>query len=67
MRENRNKTNKKYFKGNEKYIIVDLTYEIEDEKIIKEKFNILDRCMNNLSYNTSIHEAVSIIRTIFKD
>lgn len=67
MRENRIKTNKKYFKGNEKYIIVDLTYEIEDEKIIKEKFNILDRCMNNLSYNTSIHEAVSIIRTIFKD
>ena len=67
MRENRIKINKKYFKGNEKYIIVDLTYEIEDEKIIKEKFNILDRCMNNLSYNTSIHEAVSIIRTIFKD
>lgn len=67
MRENRIKINKKYFKGNEKYIIVDLTYETEDEKIIKEKFNILDRCMNNLSYNTSIHEAVSIIRTIFKD
>lgn len=67
MKENRIKINKKYFKGNEKYIIVDLTYEIEDEKIIKEKFNILDRCMNNLSYNTSIHEAVSIIRTIFKD
>ena len=67
MRENRIKINKKYFKGNEKYIIVDLTYEIEDEKIVKEKFNILDRCMNNLSYNTSIHEAVSIIRTIFKD
>ena len=67
MRENRIKINKKYFKGNEKYIIVDLTYEIEDQKIIKEKFNILDRCMNNLSYNTSIHEAVSIIRTIFKD
>lgn len=67
MRENRIKINKKYFKGNEKYIIVDLTYETEDEKIIKEKFNILDRCMNNLSYNTSIYEAVSIIRTIFKD
>lgn len=67
MRENRIKINKKYFKGNEKYIIVDLTYETEDEKIIKEKFNILDRGMNNLSYNTSIHEAVSIIRTIFKD
>lgn len=67
MRENRIKINKKYFKGNEKYVIVDLTYETEDEKIIKEKFNILDRCMNNLSYNTSIHEAVSIIRTIFKD
>ena len=67
MKENRIKINKKYFKGNEKYIIVDLTYETEDEKIIKEKFNILDRCMNNLSYNTSIHEAVSIIRTIFKD
>lgn len=67
MRENRIKINKKYFKGNEKYIIVDLTYETEDEKIIKEKFNILDRCINNLSYNTSIHEAVSIIRTIFKD
>ena len=67
MRENRIKINKKYFKGNEKYIIVDLTYETEDEKNIKEKFNILDRCMNNLSYNTSIHEAVSIIRTIFKD
>ena len=32
MRENRIKTNKKYFKGSEKYIIVDLTYEIEDEK-----------------------------------
>lgn len=67
MKENRIKINKKYFKGNEKYIIVDLTYEKEDEKIIKEKFNILDRGMNNLSYNTSIHEAVSIIRTIFKD
>lgn len=67
MRENRIKINKKYFKGNEKYIVVDLTYETEDEKIIKEKFNILDRCMNNLSYNTSIYEAVSIIRTIFKD
>lgn len=67
MRENRIKINKKYFKGNEKYIIVDLTYETEDEKIIKEKFNILDRGMNNLSYNTSIYEAVSIIRTIFKD
>ena len=67
MRENRIKINKKYFKGNEKYIFVDLTYETEDEKIIKEKFNILDRCMNNLSYNTSIYEAVSIIRTIFKD
>lgn len=67
MRENRIKINKKYFKGNEKYIVVDLTYETEDEKIIKEKFNILDRGMNNLSYNTSIHEAVSIIRTIFKD
>ena len=67
MRENRIKINKKYFKGNEKYIIVDLTYETEDEKIIKEKFNILDRGMNNISYNTSIHEAVSIIRTIFKD
>lgn len=67
MKENKIKINKKYFKGNEKYIIVDLTYETEDEKIIKEKFNILDRCMNNLSYNTSIHEAVSIIRTIFKD
>lgn len=67
MRENRIKINKKYFKGNEKYIIVDLTYETEDEKIIKEKFNILDRCMNNLSYNTSIYEAISIIRTIFKD
>lgn len=67
MRENRIKINKKYFKGNEKYIIVDLTYETEDEKIVKEKFNILDRGMNNLSYNTSIHEAVSIIRTIFKD
>ena len=67
MRENRIKINKKYFKGNESYINVDLTYETEDEKIIKEKFNILDRCMNNLSYNTSIYEAVSIIRTIFKD
>lgn len=67
MRENRIKISKKYFKGNEKYINVDLTYETEDEKIIKEKFNILDRCMNNLSYNTSIYEAVSIIRTIFKD
>lgn len=67
MRENRIKINKKYFKGNEKYIIVDLTYETEDEKIIKEKFNILDRCMNNLSYNTSIYEAVSIIRTIFRE
>ena len=67
MRENRIKINKKYFKGNEKYIIVNLTYETEDEKIIKEKINILDRCMNNLSYNTSIYEAVSIIRTIFKD
>lgn len=67
MRENRIKINKKYFKGNEKYIFVDLTYETEDEKNIKEKFNILDRCMNNLSYNTSIYEAVSIIRTIFKD
>lgn len=67
MRENRIKINKKYFKGNEKYVIVDLTYETEDEKIIKEKFNILDRGMNNLSYNTSIYEAVSIIRTIFKD
>lgn len=67
MKENKIKINKKYFKGNEKYIIVDLTYEIEDEKNIKEKFNILDRCMNNLSYNTSIYEAVSIIRTIFKD
>lgn len=67
MKENRIKINKKYFKGNEKYIIVDLTYEKEDEKGIKEKFNILDRGMNNLSYNTSIHEAVSIIRTIFKD
>lgn len=67
MKENKIKINKKYFKGNEKYIIVDLTYETEDEKNIKEKFNILDRCMNNLSYNTSIYEAVSIIRTIFKD
>lgn len=67
MRENRIKINKKYFKGNEKYINVDLTYETEDEKIIKEKFNILDRCMNNLSYNTSIYEAVSIIRTIFRE
>lgn len=67
MRENRIKINKKYFKGNEKYIFVDLTYETEDEKIIKEKFNILDRCMNNLSYNTSIYEAVSIIRTIFRE
>lgn len=67
MRENRIKINKKYFKGNEKYIIVNLTYETEDEKGIKEKINILDRCMNNLSYNTSIYEAVSIIRTIFKD
>lgn len=67
MKENKIKINKKYFKGNESYIIVDLTYETEDEKIIKEKFNILDRCMNNLSYNTSIYEAVSIIRTIFKD
>ena len=67
MRENRIKINKKYFKGNEKYIIVDLTYETEDEKNIKEKFNILDRCMNNLSYNTSIYEAVSIIRTIFRE
>lgn len=67
MRENRIKINKKYFKGNEKYIIIDLTYETEDEKIIKEKFNILDRCMNNLSYNTSIYEAVSIIRTIFRE
>lgn len=67
MKENKIKINKKYFKGNEKYIIVDLTYETEDEKNIKEKFNILDRCMNNLSYNTSICEAVSIIRTIFKD
>lgn len=67
MRENRIKINKKYFKGNEKYIIVNLTYETEDEKGIKEKNNILDRCMNNLSYNTSIYEAVSIIRTIFKD
>lgn len=67
MKENRIKINKKYFKGNEKYIIVNLTYETEDEKIIKEKFNILDRCMNNLNYNTSIYEAVSIIRTIFKD
>lgn len=67
MKENKIKINKKYFKGNEKYINVDLTYETEDEKNIKEKFNILDRCMNNLSYNTSIYEAVSIIRTIFKD
>ena len=67
MKENKIKINRKYFKGNEKYIIVDLTYETEDEKNIKEKFNILDRCMNNLSYNTSIYEAVSIIRTIFKD
>ena len=67
MRENRIKINKKYFKGNEKYIFVDLTYETEDEKNIKEKFNILDRCMNNLSYNTSIYEAVSIIRTIFRE
>ncbi len=67
MKENKIKINKKYFKGNEKYIIVDLTYETEDEKNIKEKFNILDRCMNNLSYNTSIYEAVSIIRTIFRE
>ena len=67
MKENKIKINKKYFKGNESYINVDLTYETEDEKNIKEKFNILDRCMNNLSYNTSIYEAVSIIRTIFKD
>lgn len=67
MKENKIKINKKYFKGNEKYIIVDLTYETEDEKNIKEKFNILDRCMNNLSYNTNTYEAVSIIRTIFKD
>lgn len=66
MKENKIKINKKYFKGNEKYIIVDLTYETEDEKNIKE-ISILDRCMNNLSYNTSIYEAVSIIRTIFKD
>lgn len=67
MKENKIKINKKYFKGNEKYIIVDLTYETEDEKNIKKKFNILDRCMNNLSYNTSIYEAVSIIRTIFRE
>lgn len=67
MRGNRIKTNKMYFKGNEKYIILDLTYETEDEKGIKEKINILDRCMNNLIYNTNIYETVSIIRTIFKE
>ena len=66
MKENKIKINKKYFKGNEKYIIVDLTYNDSDKDITKE-ISILDRCMNNLSYNTSIYEAVSIIRTIFKD
>lgn len=66
MRENRIKINKKYFKGNESYINVDLTYNDSDKDITKE-ISILDRCMNNLSYNTSIYEAVSIIRTIFKD
>ena len=66
MKENKIKINKKYFKGNEKYINVDLTYNDSDKDITKE-ISILDRCMNNLSYNTSIYEAVSIIRTIFKD
>ena len=66
MKENKIKINKKYFKGNESYINVDLTYNDSDKDITKE-ISILDRCMHRLTINTSIYEAVSIIRTIFKD
>ena len=66
MKENKIKINKKYFKGNESYINVDLTYNDSDKDITKE-ISILDRCMHRLTINTSIYEAVFIIRTIFKD
>ena len=64
MKENKIRINKKYFKGNESYITVDLTYNNSNKDITKE-INILDRCMNRLTINASPYEAVSIIRTIF--
>lgn len=66
MKENEIKINKTYLKGNESYITVDLTYNNSNKDITKE-INILDRCMNRLTINASPYEAVSIIRTIFRE
>lgn len=66
MKENEIKINKTYLKGNESYINVDLTYNNSNKDITKE-INILDRCMNRLTINANTYEAVSIIRTIFRE
>lgn len=71
MKENIIKINKTYLKENGNYITIDLTYN--NNKDITNELNILDRCINRVSYSnyneqsTNIYEVISIIRTIFKD